>query len=368
MKSVFSLQWQRFRRTPAMVLSFFAMTILFVAMMAGNNPAERAPVLTYADGSMTEQQAAEWVELLNAKEEFSFQLVKEAEARKAVSSGDATLALYMMEADYRLVLAADDMSRFVLEAFLDRTYREELRLRQMESQTADAGFRERVATVMKEPALRVETSTLEGTDLFQYDNQLQLLFGMSLFFSVYTIMFSLTKIVEEKKYGTWNRLILSPLGKWEIYLGHLTYSFVIGFAQIVLVFLLFRYVFGFNLGDRFAAMLLITACYTFAIVALSMIIMGLVSRPQQLQAIVPILATGMAMIGGAFWPIEIVRNPFLLAVSKILPITYGLDALKGVAIYNRSWQELAEPISIMLLFGVVCMGIGINLMERRSYQ
>lgn len=367
MKSVFLLQWQRFRRTPIMVLSFFVMTIVFVALMAERNPAERASVLTYADSSMTEQEAAEWVELLNEKEAFSFRLVQETEAREAVSSGNATLALHMMEADYRLILAVDDMSRFVLEAFLDRAYHEELRLRQIEDQTGDLGFRDRVATVLKEPALQVETSMLKGSDLFQYDNQLQLLFGMSLFFSVYTIMFSLTKIVEEKKHGTWNRLILSPLGKWEIYLGHLSYSFVIGFAQIVLVFLLFRYVFGFDLGDRFAAMLLITACYTFAIVALSMVIMGLVSRPQQLQAIVPILATGMAMIGGAFWPIEIVRNQFLLAVSKILPITYGLDALKGVAIYDRSWQELAEPISIMLLLGVVCMGIGINLMERRSY-
>lgn len=366
MKSVFLLQWQRFRRAPVMVLSFLVMTIVFVAALAGNNPAERPAILAYADESLPVAEAEEWVASLNESEEFKFELMNENEVREAVSAGDTPLALRLMDDDYRIVLAADDMGRFVLEAFLDRKYREEMRLQQIEQQTAGSDIRTEVAAGLEEPALQVTTSTLDGKAEFQYDNQLQLLFGMTLFFSVYTIMFSLMKIVEEKKMGTWNRLILSPVGKWEIYLGHLAYSFTIGYVQISLIFILFKYAFGFDVGDRFGAILLIIACYTFAIVALSMLVMSLVSRPQQLQAIVPIIATGMAMIGGAFWPIELVSNNILLTISKILPITYGLDALKGVAIYNRTWQELSEPLSILLLFGVVCMGIGINLMERRS--
>jgi len=367
MKSVFLLQWQRFRRAPVMVLSFLVMTVIFVALLAGNNPAERPAILAYADESLPEAEAQQWLAQLNEEEEFNFQFVAETEAKKAVSEGDAVLALRLMEENYRIVLAADDMSRFVLEAFLNRKYREELRLRQIEEQQPGTDIRTEVASLMEDPALQVTTSTLGETEEFRYNNQLQLLFGMTLFFSVYTIMFSLMKIVEEKKYGTWNRLILSPLRKWEIYLGHLAYSFVIGYAQIAFVFVLFKYVFNFDVGDRFSSLLLIVACYTFAIVALSMLVMGLVSRPQQLQAIVPIIATGMAMIGGAFWPIELVNNKMLLAISKILPMTYGLDALKGVAIYDRNWQELVEPLSILLLIGVICMGIGINLMERRSY-
>ena len=367
MKSVFLLQWQRFRRAPVMMLSFFGMTIVFVALLAGNNPSERPAILAYADDSLSMSEAEDWVASLNEAEEFKFELMNEKDVREAVAAGDAQLALRLMKENYRIVLAADDMGRFVLEAFLNRKYREEFRLQQVEQQTAGSDIRTEVADLMEEPVLQVTTTTLAGTEEFQYDNQLQLLFGMTLFFSVYTIMFSLMKIVEEKKHGTWDRLILSPVGKWEIYLGHLAYSFAIGYFQIVMIFILFKYVFDFDVGERFGVILLIIACYTFAIVALSMLVMGLVSRPQQLQAVVPIVATGMAMIGGAFWPIELVNSSTLLAISKILPITYGLDALKGVAIYDRSWQELSEPISILLLIGVICMGIGINLMERRTY-
>ncbi|WP_394120442.1 ABC transporter permease [Planococcus donghaensis] len=367
MKSIFLLQWQRFRRTPVMILSFFVLTIVFVAALAGNNPAERPAFLAYADGSLSQKEAEDWVASLNSEEELQFQLKSETEVRDAVSAGDTSLAVRFMEDDYRLIMAADDMNRFVLEAFLNRIYREEMRYQQIEQQTAASEIRSQTAAEMEEPVLQISTVTLNETEEFVYDNQLQLLFGMTLFFSVYTIMFSLMKIVEEKRYGTWDRLILSPVAKWEIYLGHLAYSFTVGYAQIVLIFMLFKYVFNFDIGDRFGLVLLIIACYTFAIVALGMLAMGLVSRPQQLQAVVPIIATGMAMIGGAFWPIELVSNNMLQAISKVLPITYGLDALKGVAIYNRSWQELSEPISIMLLIGVVCMGIGLNLMERRTY-
>lgn len=367
MKSVFLLQWQRFRRAPIMVLSFLVLTIVFVAALAGNNPADRPAFLAYADDSFSQSEAEDWVASLNRAEEFQFQLMSETEVRKAVSAGNAPLAVRLMENDYRIVMAADDMSRFVLEAFLNRKYREEIRFQQIEQQSNLSDIRTQAAAEMEEPVLQVSTVILDGTEEFLYDNQLQLLFGMTLFFSVYTIMFSLMKIVEEKRYGTWDRLILSPVRKWEIYIGHLAYSFAIGYFQIVMIFVLFKYLFNFDIGDRFGVVLLIIACYTFAIVALSMLVMSLVSRPQQLQVVVPIIATGMAMIGGAFWPIELVSNKLLLAISKILPITYGLDALKGVAIYDRSWQELSEPISIMLLIGVVCMGIGINLMERRSY-
>ena len=73
----------------------------------------------------------------------------------------------------------------------------------------------------------------------------------------------------------------------------------------------------------------------------------------------------MAMIGGAFWPIEIVQSEFLLALSKINPLTYGMEALNGLIIYDYSLEQLLMPISILLLMGVIFMGVGIHLMERR---
>jgi ABC-2 type transport system permease protein len=43
-----------------------------------------------------------------------------------------------------------------------------------------------------------------------------------------------------------------------------------------------------------------------------------------------------------------------------------MEALKGATIYGESWGELLQPMSILILMGVVFVGIGINVMEKRS--
>ncbi|WP_096186631.1 ABC transporter permease [Evansella halocellulosilytica] len=367
MKSVFLLQWQRLRRAPILVLSMVILTVAFVAVLGGFGPGNTLTVPTYSDNSLSEDEREFWLDRLNEADGIEFEWAGESEAKQWVAEGSTSVAVQIMEDDYRMLVAADDASHYGVERHVNQIYSEELRLREAEQYDTEGDFREEVERGMEEPALSLITTNLEGEEgTYEYNEQLQILFGMTLFFSIYTILFSLYTIVEEKRGGTWDRLIISPLHKWQIYLGHLLYCFFVGYAQIVIIFVFFQYVFGFDIGERFGTILIITACYTFAIVALGMLLIGAVNSPQQLQAVIPIVATAIAMIGGAFWPIEVVTNEIMLALSKGVPMLYAIDALKGAAIFDRSFLELGQPLSIMLLFGVVCMGVGINLMERRG--
>lgn len=74
----------------------------------------------------------------------------------------------------------------------------------------------------------------------------------------------------------------------------------------------------------------------------------------------------MAMLGGAFWPIEIVSNRILLFLAELMPIKHAADGMIDAVVRNYSISELIQPIGILLLMGVLFMGIGINLMERVS--
>ncbi|ADU28984.1 ABC transporter permease [Evansella cellulosilytica] len=366
MKSVFLLQWQRFRRSPILVVSFFVLTVVFVFFLAGSAPGSQMTIYTYAVHSLGEEERDQWLSLLNESDIYEFKLVEESEARRAVTDRDINVAVQLMEDDYRFLIATDDPNRHLIEGHVNQVFSEELRLREVEELGAESTFRQEVEKLQDEPVLNVETSLLGGGEgSFQDDERLQVLVGMTLYFAGFTIMFCLVNVSEEKRAGTWNRLIVSPLRKWQIYIGHLLYCFMIGYAQILAVFLLFKYVLGFDMGDRFGTVLFVIGCYVFAIVALGMLLIGIVKTTQQLQAIIPIVSTSMAMLGGAFWPIEIVTNEIMLMLSKGMPILYGIEAVKGAAMYDRGVFQLLEPISIMLLFGVVCMGVGINLMERR---
>ncbi|WP_280772000.1 ABC transporter permease [Salipaludibacillus daqingensis] len=367
MISIFLLQWQRFRREPLLVLSFFGLTIFFVFFLAGSANTNQITVQTYLEDDVSQSSADEWLTVLNQSETFRFELTEEEDARSAVMNGEASLALQLRNDNYRILVTVDDQNYQLVNGYVQQVFQEELRLAEVESSLESVEIRDTIAQELEEPVLTVTSDTIAGDDNgFLYDARLHTLFGMTLFFSVYTMMFSLTNVAEEKRLGTWDRLIVSPLRKWEVYLGHLLYCFLIGFLQILTIFLFFEYVFQFNIGANFGAILLIIACYAFAIVSVGMLLIGLVRTTQQLQAVIPIVATAMAMIGGAFWPVEIVSNEIMIILSKAMPIFYGMEALKGVAYLDQGILEISEPLAIMFLFGVFSMGIGINLMERRA--
>src|SRR5690606_33966380 len=101
-----------------------------------------------------------------------------------------------------------------------------------------------------------------GSDLVSYNMGIQLLFAFTLFLVIFTIGYKINAMTIEKATGIWSRVVLSPMRKTEMYMGHLFYSSLIGFAQITVILLLFRYLFKFNLGDRFGMLLIVAAIYT----------------------------------------------------------------------------------------------------------
>ena len=120
-----------------------------------------------------------------------------------------------------------------------------------------------------------------------------------------------------------------------------------------------------DFGGSFGMVLLLCIPYRFVTIALGICLCAFIRSPQHLDAAVPLLAISSAMVGGAFWPIEIVSNDVLLFLSKLVPITYGMEMLKGVAVYGWGWREVAEPMTMLVAMGVILMGIGIHVMEKR---
>lgn len=365
MKAVLMLQLNRMKRNPILFLSFIGLTVLMVIVLAGFGSDEKQTVYTYPNEIVEEDDFTNWLAILNESETLDFQKVTEDVAKELVESGDSSFALQIAEENYTFLIGTEDVDQIAVEQYINQIYTEKLRLDEVSTQMDEMTLRSEVDIALDSPVMTVDTNALErnvqgGRDVNRY----QVLVGMTLYFAIYTILFSLMNIISEKRHGTWDRLILSPLHKWQVYLGNLSYCFLIGFLQIGIVFMFFDLVLDFDFGTRIGTIVVIIGSYVFSIVALGMLVMGLVQSEQQLQAINPIIATGMAMIGGAFWPVEVVTNQAMIVLSKGMPIFYGNEALKGAVLYDQGIVDLLQPISILLLFGVVCMGIGINLMER----
>lgn len=358
-------QWTKLKRGPIWFLMMLFMTFMFTLVLGGQSTSKvEIPVIL--DSSMDPAHSELWLERLNDSEVYSFKIRDEDEVLNMVREGQTDMAVRLFDENYRIIAVAENHDVNIVEQHIYSQFHDELRIRQAALNSEDpSAFRDEVERQLSNPPLSTSVQSIDTEVNFRYNDQLQFLFGFTLFFVIYSIAFSVIAIMEERETGIWDRIILSPTTKTQMYLGHLVYSFLIGCAHIILMFVVFHYIFGFDLGDRVGMITLTILIYVLSIVALSIMLVSLLKTSQQYTSIIPLIAVSMAMLGGAYWPIELVSNSFVVISSQFIPLTYGMEALKGITLYQYGWSELLRPLGVMVLMSVLFMGIGINLMERR---
>lgn len=368
MIGIFMAKVKMFLRNPWTFVIMVVMSIGFALVLGSGDPATVKIPVYAADDSIRNSVVGD---LLKESDAYSIQWVSKERVKQQVKSGNAEVGLLLNRNEYDVIVGVSSANANLIQRSVREAYMKKAQYNQIAVETgANSPTEKREAmgqleTSMNDPVYTVESSYFTGSEAKSVDMTFHTLFGFTLFFVIYTIAYNVFYMLLEKKEGIWDRVILSPVQKWEMYTANFLYTFLTGYMQVAIVFLVFRYVVGVDFNGRFWETLLLIIPYVFAIVALSILITGIVKTVQQFNAVIPILAVSMAMIGGAYWPIEIVESKFMLLLSKFDPITYGMEILNGVAIYGYPIDELLYPISILLLMGVLMTGIGIHLMERR---
>jgi len=367
MIAVFLAQWRHDRRSPALILVFIAISIA-ATLLFSSNMNGTPEYAVFPDKGIGHEEAEQRVQRMNDSDSFSFKLKSEEKAIRDVREGRTHLAVRLMaEGEYRIVTAGEGLNQSMVSEHLNRIVSEDGRLAHAAGLTGQEGDAYHTfETFMASPPLHTNVVRPDGRTLVGNDMSIQLLFGFTLFLAMFTIGFKINSVMEEKAFGIWKRVILSPVTKTGMYMGHLCYSLIIGLIHSVTVLLFFDLVLGYDLGNQYGLMLVIIMLYSAAIVSLSMLLAGVVRTPEQFQMLLPVVLPIMPLMAGIYFPPGLMTNKLLLLAGELLPITHAVHALKQVALYDAGWAEILMPVAKLALIGVICMGIGINLVERRK--
>lgn len=355
---IFLLQWKKLLKRPGLVLAFFGLTLVFVFFMGGASYNSSLTVPVYSH-ELSQEALLEKIGELNKDDSILFEATDYETIQEKIRMNEVSFAMELEEDGYRFLVGRENEQLPLVDQHVHQHFYHQQRL-------------EDVAAAFPDEEIEIEEflqlNYTATTDLSGAQNQYQtrILTGMTLYFVMFTILFLQMNLVEEKIYGTWDRLIFSPVSKTKLYLGHLMYYFTVGLLQIGLAFFVLTNVMNIDLGTNYGPLALVAVVYTFTIVALGMLLAALVPSPQSLSVVIPIVATSFAMLGGAFWPLEVVSNRFLLFISNFIPIKHGHQGMMQAINQHASLAELAQPLGILLLMGILLMGVGINLMERAT--
>ena len=361
MKAILWGKFRQFIRKPGGIVVTTMICIVF-SFLLGKSSFSKMEVPVFAE---KENGVPTVITELNKSESYSFKQFSKEEVKKKVEEGKASIGLILGADSYTIYRVAENSDVMLINRYVEKYYQNKQQIQSLlalaENQDAEKVMKENE----ENPILSISADHSMSEKKATYNQALQALFGFTLFFSIYTVAYTVIEILRDKQNGIWDRLILSSTSKTQLYLGHLLFSFIVGYIQIMLIFAVFNYGLGVDFSGKFYMLFILIIPYLYAIVALAILLTGLVKTASQFNSIIPLISVSFAMLGGAYWPLEIVTSKFLLLLSTFVPITYGMEMLKKAIIQSASWTELLLPIAILMLMGTLMLGIGIRLIERR---
>lgn len=187
-------------------------------------------------------------------------------------------------------------------------------------------------------------------------------------FIVLNLLFSATSatniILKDREKNVFTRLFTTPMTRFKYIFQSLLSFLVITFVQITLYFLVFKYVFKFNLGD--SPLSLYTLFLIFGIFTISLgVFITTHSKDLRISGTIStLIILPFAMLGGCFWPIDVMPN-VLKNISKFIPTTWINNSNSNV-LYGSTLNNEMTTIALLLGLSLILLGLSSNKLKNRS--
>jgi ABC-2 type transport system permease protein len=181
--------------------------------------------------------------------------------------------------------------------------------------------------------------------------------SMAIFFLFFTAQFGVLSLLTERRQGTLPRLLAAPIPPWAIVVGKALGSFVLGIVAMAVLVLASSLLLGARWGNPAAVTLLVLTA-VLAATGVTALITGLSRTEEQAGGWNAIVATTLAILGGAFFPVS--EGPEILRqISLVTPHAWFLRGLDELALPSAGIVEVVPSLAALTAFGLVCSAIGL---------
>ena len=164
---------------------------------------------------------------------------------------------------------------------------------------------------------------------------------------------------EAQTTGTLEAMLMTPTRLSTVIMSSSIYDYGFVTFQVFVYLALGGLLFGVQLdkGNTPAALvvlvLTIIAMTSLGIIAASFIMV--LKRGDPVTLLISSLAI---LLGGVYYPVQLMPQ-WLQQLSRLLPITYSLDAMRRALLNNASFQEIMPDIIALAIFGIVLVPVSL---------
>ncbi|BES64126.1 ABC transporter permease [Gottschalkiaceae bacterium SANA] len=384
MRSILWLKLRLLKRDYMILVILTAMALLLTGIFGGSMMGNYQPsILVVSQESSPE--ADRFLELMQTSETFRFEWADQADAIMRVESDEVMAALILplgfgvdlkssIAPSISLFQSKDALELMELKNWVrTMVFRMQSDQRMVDFSVENFQGDELGAKVLAEADTHwankvpvVVHTTTKTTGFFDfYDIKIHYMVGFLLFFTTFSIVFTMADLLQEKKQFTWNRQMISPISKKKILAGNIFYSWCLGFMQALVLIGAGGFLFDIDWKAPLAV-LLVLSMYILAIAGLGMLITGFVRTLEQLSAITPVILVSFAMLGGCMWPLESVSNPILLFAANLTPHKWALQAIERLVMFDASIETIGFPILVLAVMSLVFFVLGLWRFQKHA--
>ena len=182
----------------------------------------------------------------------------------------------------------------------------------------------------------------------------------------FIVMFLITSIttLRERRSGTLERLMTTPLGKGDFIAG---YALAFGAAAVLQALITVGFavwVCGLEVEGPLWQLGLVAVVDALLGTALGLLASAFARTEFQAVQFMPVLVFPQMILGGVFMPRDTMPD-VLQAISDWLPLSYAIDAVNAVTAGDEGW-DVFGPVLIVLAFVLGAIVLGAVTLRRRT--
>ncbi|MGD2078846.1 MAG: ABC transporter permease [Chloroflexota bacterium] len=188
--------------------------------------------------------------------------------------------------------------------------------------------------------------------------------SMTVLFVFLTAQTTAQSIYDEKKIGSFRRLLAAPMSKFSLMSGKLTPNFLLVISQVVVIFFAATVIFPLlgmdrlTLGNDIPALVLLILLTALCSTTLGALIVSIAHTEAQIGGLSTAALWVMAFLGGSIVPLFLVSDA-LAAIGSVTPQYWAVTGFYDLLVRGQGLSDITDSLLALLGFSVLFMAIAL---------
>lgn len=205
-------------------------------------------------------------------------------------------------------------------------------------------------------ASKVRGATTQAMGFQQYS------LGYTLMFMMFMGLGAAGGFLEEREQGTLSRLLMTPTAKPVLVAGKVAGIYATVILQATILISAGALLFGVPWGQDPLGVVLIIGTFGLATTGLGVMLSTIVRTRGQMSAATAVLAVVLSMLGGAYWPLDIV-SPVMRTIAYFTPTGWAMVGLTDVVVRYQGVSQALRPALVLTGMAALFLVVGISRLK-----